>query len=307
MSINRLLSCVFRILYSVFCISSLLFFLAISISTNLFAQEVVEIKDSAINKTHIDYAYPKPQWLGKTFLQDQAHIWTSPLRIKKKDLHYLIPLSLATAIIMVFDEDINQKTQQFKNNNQWVKNLSPILTDGGEIPVVGGISAAMYITGLAIKDDKLMQTGAIAGYALVNAAVVVTVLKMIAGRQRPRVDGTSNWKPFPQTLEQFNGTSSDYYASFPSGHSIAAWTLATVVAEQYKETKVIPILMYTFATGVALSRTTENAHWLSDAIVGSALGFGIGKYLAKKHKSTKWFLFPSQSGGSLMVTGIYRL
>lgn len=285
----------------------IILFLIILKSSGLFAQEVVEIKDSAISKTHIDYDFPKPQWLGKSFIQDQAHIWTAPLRIKKKDLNYLIPLTLATATVMIFDEDINQNTQKFKNNNQWLKNLSPILTDGGEVPVVGGISAAMYLTGLAVKDDKLMQTGAIAGYALVNSAVVITVLKMLAGRQRPRVDGTSHWKPFPQTLEQLNGTSSDYYASFPSGHSIAAWTLATVVAEQYKDTKVIPILMYTFATGVALSRTTENAHWLSDAIVGSALGYGIGKYLAKHHKNTRWFLFPSQSGGVLMVTGIYRL
>lgn len=285
----------------------IILFLIILKSSGLFAQEVVEIKDSAISKTHIDYDFPKPQWLGKSFIQDQAHIWTAPLRIKKKDLNYLIPLTLATATVMIFDEDINYNTQKFKNNNQWVKNLSPILTDGGEIPVVGGISAAIYLTGLVVKDDKLMQTGAIAGYTLVNSAVVVTVLKMLAGRQRPRVDGTSHWKPFPQTLEQFNGTSSDYYASFPSGHSIAAWTLATVVAEQYKDIKVIPILMYTFATGVALSRTTENAHWLSDAIVGSALGYGIGKYLAKHHKNTRWFLFPSQSGGVLMVTGIYRL
>ena len=84
---------------------------------------------------------------------------------------------------MVFDEDINHNTQKFRNKNQWIKNLSPILTEGGEVPVVGGISAAMYLTGLAVKDDKLMQTGALAGYALVNSAVVVTVLKMLAGRR----------------------------------------------------------------------------------------------------------------------------
>lgn len=282
------------------------FSLLIIKSSGLFAQEIIKTKDYTVTLSYQDSAIYKPEWLGKSFLKDQVHIWTAPFRIKKKDLNYLIPLTLAAATVMVFDEDINHNTQKFKNKNQWVKNLSPILTEGGEVPVVGGISAAMYLTGLAVKDDKLMQTGALAGYALVNSAVVVTVLKMLAGRQRPRVDGNSQWKPFPQTLEQFEGSSSDYYSSFPSGHSIAAWTLATVVAEQYKNTKVIPILMYTFATGVALSRTTENAHWLSDAIVGSALGYGIGKYMVKKHKTTKWFLFPSQSGGSLMVTGIYR-
>lgn len=284
-----------------------LFFLSLLINSNIFAQQIIETKDYTVTISYPDSIKEKPIWIGKTFLQDQAHIWTSPLRIKKKDLYYLIPITFATATVMVFDEDINHNTQEFKSKHQWVKDISPVFTNGGEIPVVAGISGAFYLTGLVIKNDKLMQTGAIAGYALVNSAVVVTVLKMVAGRQRPRVDGTSHWQPFPQTLKQFDGTSPDYYVSFPSGHSIAAWTLATVIAEQYKETKVIPILMYTFATGVALSRTTENAHWLSDAIIGSALGYGIGKYMANKHKTTKWFLFPSQSGGSLMVTGIYRL
>jgi len=266
-----------------------------------FAQLINEENDSITN-TQL-----KPVWIGKSFFQDQKHIWTSPFRIKKKDLFYLVPIALAATTAMVYDEDIHRNIMQFKTNNAWVKDVSPVFTNGGEIPVVGGISAAFYIAGFVFKDDKAMQTGAIAGYALVNSAVVVTVLKMIAGRQRPRVDASNTWHPFPESLKQINGASTDLYTSFPSGHSIAAFTVATVIAEQYKETKIIPILMYSLAAGVALSRTTENAHWLSDVMIGSALGYGIGKYMAKNHAQTKWFLFPSQSGGCLMVTGIYSL
>ncbi len=276
-------------------ISTLLFFF---FTNTTFAQSVGEITDTTYQS--------KPIWIGKSFLQDQKHIWTSPFRIKKKDLFYLLPIALATTTAIAYDEDIHSNIMQFKADNAWVKDVSPVFTTGSEIPVVAGISGAFYITGLVLKDDKAMQTGAIAGYALVNSAVVVTVLKMIAGRQRPRVDASSKWHAFPESLKQFNGNSSDLYTSFPSGHSIAAWTLATVIAEQYKETKAIPILMYTLATGVALSRTTENAHWLSDVVIGSALGYGIGKYMVKKHGKCKWFLFPSQSGGCLSITGIYR-
>jgi membrane-associated phospholipid phosphatase len=270
-------------------------------TSTIFSQSLEKINDSA--KT----IQIKPIWIGKSFLQDQKHIWTSPFQIQKKDLYYLVPIALVAGTAIVFDEDIHRNIMQFKTNNTWVKDVSPVFTNGGEIHVVGGISAAFYLAGFVLKDDKAMQTGAIAGYALVNSAVVITILKMIAGRQRPRVDASNTWHPFPESLNQFTGTSTDYYASFPSGHSIAAFTLATVVAEQYKETKIIPVIMYTLASGVAISRTTENAHWLSDVIVGSALGYGIGKYIAKYHKQTKWFLFPSQSGGYLTVTGIYRL
>jgi membrane-associated phospholipid phosphatase len=278
------------------CILLIFFF-----TTQIFAQSVKINNDSLTNISS------KPIWIGKSFLQDQQHIWTSPFHIQAKDLCYLLPIAVIAGTTIVYDEDIHRNIMQFKLDHSWVKDLSPVFTNGGEIPVIGGISAAFYLGGLIFKDDKAMQTGAIAGYALVNSAVVVTVLKIIAGRQRPRVDATNTWHPFPESLKQFSGDSPDLYGSFPSGHSIAAFTLATVIAQQYHETKLIPIIAYTFATGVALSRTTENAHWLSDVMIGSALGYGIGKYIAKRHSQTKWFLFPSQSGGYLTVTGIYRI
>ncbi len=279
-------------------VSILLFFFF----TNTIFSQIFEGKDDSIAASQKNTI-----WIGKTFLQDQKHIWTSPFRIKKKDLYYLIPIALATTATIVYDEDIHSNIIQFRNDNTWVKDASPIFTYGGEIQVVGGISAAFYLSGFIFKNDKAMQTGAIAGYALVNSAVVVSVLKMIAGRQRPRVDASNKWHPFPESLNQFSGNSSDLYSSFPSGHSIAAFTLATVIAQQYKETIAVPIIVYTLASGIALSRTTENAHWLSDVIVGSALGYGIGKYVAKHHAKTNWVLFPSQSVGCLTITGIYRL
>ncbi|MEI6695718.1 MAG: phosphatase PAP2 family protein [Bacteroidota bacterium] len=269
-------------------------------TTSTFSQSVDKINDSTIHITS------KPIWIGKSLLEDQQHLWSSPFHIKKKDLYYIVPVALVAGTAMIFDENIHSHLMQFKTDHSWVKEISPVLTYGGEIPVVAGISAAFYIGGLVLKDDKIMQTGAIAGYALVNSAVVVSVLKMIAGRQRPRVDASSQWHPFPESLKQFTGSSPDKYASFPSGHSIAAFTLATVIAQQYKESIIIPVIMYSLATGVAISRTTENAHWLSDVIIGSALGYGIGKYMVQKHRQTKWVLFPSQSGGFLTITGIYR-
>ena len=44
------------------------------------------------------------------------------------------------------------------------------------------------------------------------------------------------------------------------GHSITAFSLATVVAMQYQESVWVPILAYATAMGVALSRETENKH-----------------------------------------------
>jgi hypothetical protein len=47
----------------------------------------------------------------------------------------------------------------------------------------------------------------------------------------------------------------------------------------------VPILAYTTATGVALSRETENKHWLSDSLVGGVLGYVIGRMVVLNHRS----------------------
>lgn len=271
-------------------------FLLILIFTNSYSQTPIP-KDSL-----------KKEFVGKTILDDQVHIWTSPDRIKAKDLAYLLPIGVATGFAIYFDEDIHRNVMQFKNNNSWVPKLSPQLTHCGELPVVGGVTLLFYTGGLLLKDDKAMQTGALAVNALVDATIVVTVLKTIAGRQRPRVGEAKNvWNIFPKSLDIFTSNNPDKYNSFPSGHTITAFTLATVIAQQYKETIYVPIIAYTIATGVGLSRTTENAHWLSDVMIGAALGYGIGKFVAQKHKKTNWILFPSTWDNNLMLTGIYRL
>ena len=108
-------------------------------------------------------------------------------------------------------------------------------------------------------------------------------------------------------FEIFHHQASSKYNSFPSGHSITAWSVATVIAEQYKETIVVPVFAYAIATGVGLSRVTLNAHWLSDAIVGASLGYGIGRYLVRHHKNTRWTLFPGVAKKNILLTGIYSL
>lgn len=271
----------------------------------IFISAVIIFFDVRLCKPQSDTIFKKKEWIIKSFFDTQIQIFSSPLSIKSKDLQYLIPLVSTTIITLIYDEEINSKIRKFRSETPVVDKLSPILTKGGELPFIVGTSGIIYITGLVSKDEKLKQTGAIASYALVNSAVVITLLKMTFGRQRPNYDGNSNWHFFPQSLNQFEGEELSKYNSFPSGHSIAAWSLATVIAEQYKNNMFIPIIAYTFATGVSLSRITENAHWLSDVIIGSALGYGIGKFVTKSHKNTSWFLIPSQNGGKLSITGIY--
>lgn len=66
--------------------------------------------------------------------------------------------------------------------------------------------------------------------------------------------------------------------SFPSGHTSKAFTSATVLYEEFKDTN--PWLAYSgyvFASTTGFLRIAKNAHYLSDVIAGAGLGILITK------------------------------
>jgi undecaprenyl-diphosphatase len=65
--------------------------------------------------------------------------------------------------------------------------------------------------------------------------------------------------------------------SFPSGHTASSFAAATALAFFYP--KAAPLL-YTLATGVAVSRVHLGVHFPSDTAVGGAVGIGIGTFSA---------------------------
>jgi len=72
----------------------------------------------------------------------------------------------------------------------------------------------------------------------------------------------------------------DYYilsghASFPSGHSFAAWALFTFIAAIIRKTWVSVICLL-FAASVSISRVYLMAHFLRDVLAGAAIGFTLG-------------------------------
>jgi membrane-associated phospholipid phosphatase len=124
--------------------------------------------------------------------------------------------------------------------------------------------------GVAKHDSRARETGILGGEALLDAGIVSTVLKQVTQRPRPLV-------PDPKD-DFFDGGN-----SFPSGHATAAWALATVVASEYHGHKAVQISAYALASAVSISRYTGRAHFLSDVLVGSVIGYGVGRYVYKKH------------------------
>ncbi|HUR30290.1 MAG TPA: phosphatase PAP2 family protein [Saprospiraceae bacterium] len=65
------------------------------------------------------------------------------------------------------------------------------------------------------------------------------------------------------------------YHSFPSGHSMAAWALFTLIAVMIRKTWVSIICLF-LAVSVSISRVYLLAHFLQDVAAGAMIGFSLG-------------------------------
>ena len=73
-------------------------------------------------------------------------------------------------------------------------------------------------------------------------------------------------------------------ASFPSGHAIEVWSLASVISYEYGHTKIAPIIACSLASVVSVARYAGQQHFVSDIVAGGAMGWFIGRYVWKTHQ-----------------------
>jgi membrane-associated phospholipid phosphatase len=203
----------------------------------------------------------------KNILHDQLEIFTSPLHIRKDDTYWLLPLGLATGTLIATDPN----TARALNNNQSRLNLSRDISYVGSGYGAGAIAAAFYVFGRVEHNARARETGLLGAEALIDSGIVAQVLKAASRRPRPLSDQDRNG-------DFFEGGS-----SFPSGHATAAWSVAAVVACEYKDHPLVRFGAYGLAAAVSAARYTGQNHFLSDVLVGSAIGYGIGHYVCRTY------------------------
>jgi PAP2 superfamily protein len=206
----------------------------------------------------------------RNVLRDQKAIWTAPFHLHQRDGRWLAPIGLGTAALIATDQQTGDEMAESTGQ----LNASRIVSYAGSAYGVGAVAGAFYIAGRAGHDPRARETGVLGAEALVDSAIVVTAVKEITQRTRP--SGGRSRSDF------FDGG-----ASFPSGHSIEAWSLATIIAHEYHDRPAVQIAAYGIASAVSVARFTGEKHYLSDVLVGSAMGFGIGRYVYRTHHQTK--------------------
>ncbi|MGC1390122.1 MAG: phosphatase PAP2 family protein [Bacteroidales bacterium] len=228
-----------------------------------------------------------------SLLKDFEMQITSPFKLKAKQ--WLITGAAVGITVALFnlDGEIDEWARVQKQKHSWINKSSPVITRFGGNWGVYSVVATGVLSAIC-KDEKGVQTSLLATQAMITSGVWVNILKILTGRERPIADyifskseGGEWYGPFAvwdQDLATRKPVSA--FDAFPSGHTATAFSIATVIATQYKDVKAIPVICYSAATLVGISRLTEHEHWASDVFVGGILGYLCGKQVVNQYNKS---------------------
>jgi len=205
---------------------------------------------------------------------DQKKIWVFPLQAAQgKHWKPVIGVAATTAVLVALDPHdapYFHRTSSFRGFNKTFSGLNTGLA-------MGTLPLGLAIVGHARQSNSTEKTGLLAAEALGDAEIAALVMKNIDRRLRPSEVPASG--DFGHTWFKAKGGILIERGSFPSGHGIGAFALATVVAERYRRHRWVPWVAYGLAGTIAFSRITLQAHFPSDIFAGAVLGYSISHYI----------------------------
>lgn len=286
----------------------LIFQISLSSAPALAAEQTAKAVEDSLAQGHVDpagnltlpeAAEPHPTaWkeLPRHILLDQGFLWLRPFRLKSGDLPWAAAIAGPAAALIATDREVGQELSDSPPGEgvDFSRRVSQIGGGAGNF----GVAAGFYLLGRWRDDERARSTGLLGLRALADSLIVVETLKSVFRRPRPtRQRGHVR-------IDDAEGSFFEGGRSFPSGHAIEAWAMATVVAGQYGHRRWIPPTAYGLAGLVAVARVTERKHFPSDIFIGGVLGYLIGRHVLHEasggpgSQPRRWNLTPYLSSGA---------
>ena len=200
-------------------------------------------------------------------LLDQKEIFTSPFRMNRHNAKWWLLSAAVTGGLIAADRHIADSFENSDGQVRWGGRISNIGASYTLIPIVAG----SYAYGVWRDNAKAREIGVLGTEALLDGLIVAGILKEVTRRNRPdeREPG------------EFWGDG----RSFPSGHAIQVWSIASLLAHEYKNRPIVQITAYGLAGIVSASRIAARKHFASDVVTGATMGWFIGRYVYQTHMS----------------------
>ena len=216
--------------------------------------------------------------LPRNLFVDQKSFWSTPFHMTDADLQWAVPLGFAGAALVASDTAIEKHVP---TSPATVSHA--VTASNAGLAVMAAAGGGMFLWGHLAHNDQERETGLLSGEAGIDALLDTEAFKYAFGRDRP-FTGNGKGKFFQGGV------------SFPSEHASISWAIASVIAHEYPG-PLTQFLAYGLAGGVSAARVVGHQHWASDVVVGSALGWYIGRQVFRSHSQysdaeiAKWGTF----------------
>jgi FlaA1/EpsC-like NDP-sugar epimerase len=196
-------------------------------------------------------------YFAQNLVSDQKAIWASPMRLRTlrpEDRNWLVPLGIGTLGLLAADQDIMWRfgsTPSAHSNGLGNYGLASMIVS----------ASSLYVAGLTTKDDHSRETGFLAGEAAVDSVIVGESMSLLFRRPRPNALSAGSF-----------GAGG---ASFPSEHALAAWSIATVIAQEYPG-PMTKLLAYGAAAGISDAMDVLKAVLAGSVAFLLVMRYGLG-------------------------------
>ena len=202
--------------------------------------------------------------LPRNLFGDQKKFWTTPLHMSARQWQWTVPLAFVGAGLLASDTAIERHVPTDPATVSHAVTGSNVGT-----AALAGVGAGMFLWGHISHNDDQRETGLLSGEAGIDAFLDTEVFKYAFGRERP-----------------FTGDNQGHFwdggTSFPSQHAAVSWAIASVIAHEYPG-PLTQALAYGLAGGVSAMRLAGHQHFATDVLVGSALGWYMGRHVFQDH------------------------
>jgi membrane-associated phospholipid phosphatase len=286
-------------------------FAAWTLCATLQAQTTQDVRQNAITQDATEQGASAAESALKPIerdilagVADAGIYFTAPLRFSPRDWGIALgSVGLCAALIPMADESVRAFAQSSFPRTSFTDGAATLGRLYGELWMGAGVGASVYVAGLALGDEHTRVTGRIVIESLAFSGALTLAIKFLAGRSRPFTnDGAYAFAP---------GQIADERTAFSSGHTAVAFTVSAALAERVGN-PWIGAGFYALASLTGLSRIYHDEHWLSDVVLGGAIGAGAGLLAAhcERERSPNGSFFreltfvPTPTG--IGVIGVFR-
>jgi membrane-associated phospholipid phosphatase len=199
---------------------------------------------------------------------DQKIIWTRPIYSFRTHEAELLSFTAGLAALFAVDRQVTAalpKTRKEIAVSRWASRL-------GTVYVAGIAVVSIYAAGRMLERARVRELGLLGIRTLCNTELLGNPLKIATQRPRPSEKGGS-------------GRWGKGGHSFPSGHSMKCWALASLLSQEFPRRRMVGVLAYGVAGIVSLARLFGFRHFASDAFGGAVAGWYIGAMVHQRHRA----------------------